>query len=76
MDFLKMKKLQWFVLFRYTDDAFFIWTHRKEELESFMKQLNSLSDHMEFRCGSNKENFNFPKGHLLTNIYVKPADCY
>ena len=28
--------------FRYKDDVFFIWTHGKEELENFMKELNSF----------------------------------
>ena len=38
-----MQPLVWF---RYIDDVFFIWTHGKEELESFMKELNSFSDHI------------------------------
>ena len=34
--------------FRYKDDVFFIWTHGKEELENFMKELNCFSDHIKF----------------------------
>ena len=41
-NFLKTQKLQPFVWFRYKDDVFFIWTHGKEELENFMKELNSF----------------------------------
>ena len=41
-DFLKTQKLMPFVWFRYIDDVFFIWTRGKEELENFMKELNSF----------------------------------
>ena len=73
-DFLKTQKLQSFVWFTYIDDIFFIWTRGKEELENFMKQLNSFRDHIKFTCGSNKENINFlgVSRHLMTNIYVNP----
>ena len=82
-DFLKTQKLQPFVRFRYIDDVFFIWTHGKEELESFMKELNSFIDHIKFTSESNKENINFLyvkinlfNGHLMTNMYIKPTDCH
>ena len=38
-NFLKTQKSQPFVWFRYIDDVFFI--HGKDELENFMKELNS-----------------------------------
>ena len=54
-----------------------------EELESFMKELNSFSDHIKFTCESNKENINFldvninlPNGHLMRSMYIKPTNCY
>ena len=82
-DFLKTQKLQPFVWFRYIDDVFFIWTHGKEELENFMKELNSFRDHIKFTFESNKESINFldvninlSNGHLMTNMYVKPTDCH
>ena len=58
-DFLIMQKLQTFVWFRYIDDMFFIKIHVKEELESFMKELNKFSDHIKVTFESNKENLNF-----------------
>ena len=77
-NFLKTKKLQPFVLFRYKDDVFFTWTHGKEELENFIKELNSFSDHIKFTFESNEENINYldvninlSNGHLMTNMYVK-----
>ena len=82
-DFLKIQKLQPFVWFRYIDDEFFIWTHGKEKLETFAKELYSFSDHKKFKFESNKENINFldvninlSNGHLMTNINIKLTDCH
>ena len=82
-DFLKMQKLQPFVLFRYIDDVLFICTHGKEEFENLMKELNGFRDHIKFTLESNKESINFldvninlSSGHLMTNMYVKPTDCH
>ena len=81
--FLKTQKLQPFVWFRYIDDVFFIWTHGKEELEKFVRELNSFRDHITFTFESNKESINFlhvninlSNGHLMTNMYVKPTYCH
>ena len=67
---------------RYINDAFFIWTHGKEEFESFMKELNSFSDHIKFPFHSNKEDINlldvsinFPNGHLMTHGCIESTDC-
>ena len=47
--FLKRKNYsQPFVWFRYKDNVFFIWTHGKEELKNFMKELNRFRDHIKF----------------------------
>ena len=82
-DFLKTQKLQPFVWFRYIDDVFFIWSHGREELENFMKELNSFCDHINFTFECDKENTNFSdvninlsNGHLMSNMYVKPTDCH
>ena len=82
-DFLIMQKLQTFVWFRYIDDMFFIKIHVKEELESFMKELNKFSDHIKVTFESNKENLNFldvninlSHGHLMTNMYIKATECH
>ena len=82
-DFLKTQKLQSFVWFRYINDVFFIWTHGKEELESFINELNSFSDHRKITFESSKENISFLDvninlsiGHLITNMHVKLTDCH
>ena len=38
-DFLKTQELQPFVLFRWIDDIFFIWTHGEAELKKYMEGL-------------------------------------
>ena len=38
-DFLKTQELQPFVLLRYIDDIFFIWTHGEAELKKFVEDL-------------------------------------
>ena len=75
--FLKHRNCSHLVWFRYID-VFFIWTHGKEELENFMKKLNSFSDHIKFTFESDKENNNYldvnitlSNGHLMTNMYVR-----
>ena len=74
--FLKAQKFHPLVWFRYINDIFFTWTHGKEELENFMKELKCTFE-------SNKENINFLdvninlcNGHLMTNMYIKHADCH
>ena len=69
--FLKAQKFHPLVWFRYINDVFFIWTHGKEELENFMKELKCTFE-------PNKENINFldvninlSNGHLMTNMYIK-----
>ena len=57
-NFRKTQKLQPLVWFRYIDNVFFIWNHGKEELENFIKRLNSFRDHIKFTFESDKENIN------------------
>ena len=80
-NFFKTQKFQLFVRFRYIDGVFFLWTHGKEELENFMKELNSFRDHIKFTFKSDEKNINYLdvninlfSGHLMTNMYVEPTD--
>ena len=73
--------MQSFVWFRHIGDLFLIWTHGKEKLENFLKELNSFSGHIKFTFDSDKENntyldvnINLSNGHLMANMYVKPTD--
>ena len=46
--FLETHFLQSLIWLRYTDDVFFIWTHREEKLQLFLTDLNNyiLNLHM------------------------------
>ena len=43
IEFLKTQERTLLVWFRYIDDTFFIWTHGKEHLKAFLKELNNLN---------------------------------
>ena len=43
IEFLKTQERTLLVWFRYTDDIFVIWTHGKEHLEAFLKELNNFN---------------------------------
>ena len=69
--FPKTQKLQLF-WFRYMDDV--LWTHGNEELQSFIKRLNSFSNNLKFKYEFKEEIINFldvnidlSKGRLMTN---------
>ena len=67
--FPKMQKLQ---LFWYIDGV--LWTHGNEELQSFIKRLNSFSNNLKFNYESKEKIINFLdvnidlfKARLITN---------
>ena len=42
-EFLKTQEKIPLLWFRYIDDIFFIWTHGKEHLETFLQELNNFN---------------------------------
>ena len=46
--FLETKTLKSLAWLRYIDNIFFIWTHREEELNTFMRELNSFDFNIKF----------------------------
>ena len=44
---------------RYAADVFFIGTDGKDELENFMKELNSFHDHLKFTFEPSKKKHQF-----------------
>ena len=47
-EFLKSHERITLVWFRYIDDIFFIWTHGKEHLETFLQELNKFYSDLKF----------------------------
>ena len=62
--------------FRYIDDLFFILTYGKEELESFVKELKSFSDHVKFTFEFNKENTNFLDVNINLSIVIRTRNIH
>ena len=52
-EFLKTQERTPLVWFRYTDDVFFLWTHGKEHLETFLQELNNFNPDLKFTYESN-----------------------
>ena len=56
-EFLKIQERTPVVWFRYIDDIFFIWTHGKEHLETFLQELSNPD--LKFTYESNEKRSNF-----------------
>ena len=70
--FLSSRKLQPALWVRYINDVFAIWPHSLEELDKFLKDLNSVRERIRFSVKINTQSCNFlNKGRLNTNIYYK-----
>ena len=62
---------------------FFIWIHGEENLNSFMKDFNSLKSNLNFTFEYDRNSINFldlnvklNNGELTTIVYIKPTDCH
>ena len=62
---------------------FFIWIHGEENLNSFMKDFNSLKANLNFTFEYDRNSINFldlnvklNNGELTTIVYIKPTDCH
>ena len=69
--------------FRYIDDVFFIWTHGKDKLVSFLEYINNYHETIKFTSESSEEKVSFldvmvaRKGCVLeTDLYCKPTDTH
>ena len=71
------KPLVWL---RYIGDVFFIWTHGRRKLNSFLEYINSFHETIKFTSESSREGVSFldvmmeRKGRALeTDLYCKPG---
>lgn len=75
----QLKPLVWH---RYIDDVFFIWPHRKENLDDFLDFINNYHETIKFTAEVSEEEVTFldtrvkltPNGELYTDLFVKPTD--
>ena len=80
-EFLKIQERTALVWFRYIDDIFFIWTHGKEHLETFLQELNNFNPDLKFTYESNEKEIPFfdlkmklNEGKISTDLYIKSTD--
>ena len=71
------------VWFRYIDDFFFIWTHGKKHVETFLQELNNFNPDLKFTYESNEKEIPFldlkvklNEGKIRTYLYIKSTDRY
>ena len=72
-----------FVWWRYIDDIFAIWTHGKETLQTFIKDLNTFHCTIKFTAEWSRDSVSFldtivrlNNGFLSTDLYQKPTDTH
>ena len=76
--------LQPFIWKRFIDDIFFVWTYGQDELDKFVRYLNSCHDTIKFTLETSCLKINFldititkeTDGHMSTNLYCKPTDSH
>ena len=80
---LESQKLKLMVWFLYINDIFFIWTHDKQELQWFLKELNKTHSGLKFTRESSKEKISIldlsvslSNGNHYTNLHSKATDCH
>ena len=69
------------ICFRHIGDIFFIWTHGKEHLETFLQELNNFNPNLKFIYESNVKEIPFldfkvklNKGKIGTDLHFKSTD--
>ena len=77
------REIRSLIWFRYIDDTFFICTHGKEHLETFLQELNNFNPDLKFTFESNDKEIPFlglkvklNVGKTSTDLYIKSADRY
>lgn len=81
--FLQSQPLVPLVWWRYIDDIFFIWTHPRKDLDTFMVSLNRHHPTILFTHEINAETIHFldttiiktKDGILQSTLYTKPTDA-
>ena len=80
-EFLKTQERTTLVWFRYINEIFFIWTHGKGHLETFLQELNNFNPDLKFTYESNEKEIPFldlkvklNEGKISTDLYIKSTD--
>ena len=79
ISFLKTQQLQPFILLRYIDDMFFIWTHGEEQHNLILKDLNEFHPKLKFTYQTSQNSVDFLdlnvslKGGVIFTDHIKPT---
>ena len=80
-EFLEKQEYKPFTWLRCIDDIFFIWTHGKDKLKTFLENLNQFYPNVKFAHESSTESIPFLdlrvkllEGKIETNLHVTPTD--
>ena len=83
ISFLKTQQLQQFIWLIYIADIFIIWTHGKEQLNLFLKDLNEFHPNSKFTYETSQNSVDFLNlnvslkgGTIFTDLHIKPTDGY
>ena len=82
-DFVESQKHKPMAWNRYIDDIYLIWTHGKDKLEQFVKELNKTHSNLKFMNESSEEKISFLNlsvclcnGKPFTDLHNKATDCH
>ena len=80
-EFLEKQEYKPFTWLRCIDDIFFIWTHGKDKLKTFLENLNQFYPNVKFAHESSTESIPFLdlrvkllEGKIENNLHVTPTD--
>ena len=67
IEFLETQRFKPLVWLRFIDDIFFMRTHREENLQNFMKELNNCKSNLKFTFECDRNSINFLELHVKLN---------
>ena len=80
-DLLETQELQPLLWLRFTDDIIFIWTHRIEELKTFIGKFNNFTPNLRFAYESSEKSISFldliitvSEQKMKTTSHIKSTD--
>ena len=80
-EFLETQERKPLVWFRYIDDIFFIWTHGRESLQTFIDDLNTFHPNLKFTHEFSEKSVTFldlkvnlSNGSITTDLHIKPTE--
>ena len=81
--FVHTYPLKCLVYLRYIDDILILWTHSRDQLETFVQHLNGATSNFTFTHEISTDSVTFldtqislQNNHIVTDLYCKPTDSH